>query len=34
VLAVLAEAGSGPEDVAELTIYLATDIDPGEAYAG
>jgi enamine deaminase RidA (YjgF/YER057c/UK114 family) len=33
VLAVLAEAGSGPEDVAKLTIHLATNIDPGEAYA-
>ena len=33
VLAVLAEAGSGPEHVVKLTIYLATGIDPGEAYA-
>ena len=33
VLAVLAEAGSGPENVAKLTIYLAPDIDPGAAYA-
>ena len=33
VLAVLAEAGSGPEYVVKQTIYLATGIDPGEAYA-
>jgi 2-iminobutanoate/2-iminopropanoate deaminase len=33
VLAVLAEAGSGPEHVAKLTIYLAPGIDPGAAYA-
>ncbi|PFG29784.1 RidA family protein [Paramicrobacterium agarici] len=33
VLAVLAEAGSGPEFVAKLTIYLAPGIDPTEAYA-
>ncbi len=33
VLAVLAEAGSSPEHVVKLTIYLATGIDPGEAYA-
>ena len=33
VLAVLAEAGSRPENVAKLTIYLAPDIDPGAAYA-
>ena len=33
VLAVLAEAGTGPEHVAKLTIYLATGIDPGAAYA-
>ena len=33
VLAVLAEAGSGPEYVVKLTIYLATGIDPAEAYA-
>ena len=33
VLAVLAEAASGPEYVIKLTIYLATGIDPGEAYA-
>jgi enamine deaminase RidA (YjgF/YER057c/UK114 family) len=33
VLAVLAEAGTGPEHVAKLTIYLAVGIDPGAAYA-
>jgi enamine deaminase RidA (YjgF/YER057c/UK114 family) len=33
VLAVLAEAGTGPEHVAKLTIYLATGVDPGSAYA-
>ena len=33
VLAVLAEAGSGPEYVAKLTIYLDPSIDPGAAYA-
>lgn len=33
VLVVLAEAGSGPELVAKLTIYLAPGIDPTEAYA-
>lgn len=33
VLAVLAEAGSGPEYVAKLTIYLSVGVDPGEAYA-
>ena len=33
VLAVLAEAGTGPEHVAKLTIYLAPDVDPGVAYA-
>ncbi|WP_394770823.1 RidA family protein [Lacisediminihabitans sp.] len=33
VLAVLAEAGTGPENVAKLTIYLAVGIDPGAAYA-
>lgn len=33
VLAVLAEAGSGPEYVVKLTIYLAVGVDPGEAYA-
>jgi hypothetical protein len=29
VLAVLAEAGTGPEYVAKLTIYLAAGVDPG-----
>jgi enamine deaminase RidA (YjgF/YER057c/UK114 family) len=33
VLAVLAEAGSGPEHVAKLTIHLAPDVDPTDAYA-
>ena len=33
VLAVLAEAGTGPENVAKLTIYLAPEVDPGSAYA-
>lgn len=33
VLAVLAEAGVGPEHVAKLTIYLAVGVDPGAAYA-
>ncbi len=33
VLAVLADAGSGPEYVAKLTIYLDPAIDPNEAYA-
>ena len=33
VLAVLAEAGSGPEHVAKMTIYLAPDVDPDAAYA-
>jgi 2-iminobutanoate/2-iminopropanoate deaminase len=33
VLAVLAAAGTGPENVAKLTIYLATGIDPTAAYA-
>ena len=33
VLAVLAHAGTGPEHVAKLTIYLADGIDPTEAYA-
>ncbi|SDZ16543.1 RidA family protein [Herbiconiux ginsengi] len=33
VLAVLAEAGTGPEHVAKLTIYLTTGVDPNEAYA-
>jgi 2-iminobutanoate/2-iminopropanoate deaminase len=33
VLAVLAEAGTDPEHVAKLTIYLAPGVDPGSAYA-
>ena len=33
VLAVLAEAGTGPEHVAKLTIYLAVGVDPGAAFA-
>ncbi|MDQ1550537.1 MAG: hypothetical protein QOD27_2195, partial [Microbacteriaceae bacterium] len=33
VLAVLAEAGTGPEHVAKLTIYLAPGVDPESAYA-
>jgi enamine deaminase RidA (YjgF/YER057c/UK114 family) len=33
VLAVLAEAGTGPDHVAKLTIYLAPGVDPGSAYA-
>ncbi|WP_066587858.1 RidA family protein [Cellulomonas timonensis] len=33
LLAVLAHAGTGPEHVARLTIYLAAGIDPTEAYA-
>ncbi|MDO9396577.1 MAG: RidA family protein [Herbiconiux sp.] len=33
VLAVLAEAGAGPENVAKLTIYLSPEVDPAEAYA-
>jgi enamine deaminase RidA (YjgF/YER057c/UK114 family) len=33
LLAVLAEAGSGPEHVAKLTIYLASGIDPSDGYA-
>ena len=33
VLAVLAEAGSGPEYTAKLTIYLSPDVDPNEGYA-
>lgn len=32
VLAVLAEAGTGPEYVVKLAIYLAVGIDPGAAY--
>ncbi len=33
VKAVLAEAGTGPEHVAKMTIYLTTGVDPSEAYA-
>jgi 2-iminobutanoate/2-iminopropanoate deaminase len=33
VLAVLAAAGTGPENVAKLTIYLDPDVDPNAAYA-
>ena len=33
VLAVLAAAGTGPEHVAKLTIYLDPGVDPAEAYA-
>jgi 2-iminobutanoate/2-iminopropanoate deaminase len=33
VLAVLAAAGTGPEHVVKLTIFLAPGIDPGDAYA-
>ena len=33
VLSVLAEAGTGPEYVVKLTIYLAPGVDPGAAYA-
>ena len=33
VKAVLAAAGTGPENVARLTIYLTTGVDPNEAYA-
>jgi 2-iminobutanoate/2-iminopropanoate deaminase len=33
VLAVLAAAGTGPEYVAKLTIYLAVGIDPVSAFA-
>jgi len=33
VLAVLAAAGSGPELVAKLTVYLDPGVDPGEAFA-
>ncbi|TDQ03794.1 MULTISPECIES: RidA family protein [unclassified Leifsonia] len=32
LLAVLEEAGSGPEQVAKLTIHLAPGIDPTDAY--
>lgn len=33
VLAVLAEAGTDADHVAKLTIYLATGVDAGEAFA-
>ena len=33
VLAVLAEAGAGPQDVARLAIYLAPDADLMEGFA-
>lgn len=33
VLAVLTAAGTGPEHVVKLTIFLAPGIDPGDAYA-
>ena len=33
VLAVLAEAGAGPEHVAKLTIHLAVGVDPAAAFA-
>ncbi|MGO4300186.1 RidA family protein [Leifsonia sp. RAF41] len=33
LLAVLAEAGSGPEHVVKLNIYLAPGIDPTDGYA-
>ena len=33
VLAVLAEAGSGPEHVVKLNIHLAPGIDPSDAFA-
>jgi 2-iminobutanoate/2-iminopropanoate deaminase len=33
VIAVLSEAGAGPQHVAKLTIYLAAGIDPRAAYA-
>ena len=33
VLAVLAAAGTDPEHVVKLTIYLSPGVDPGEAYA-
>lgn len=33
VLAVLAEAGAGPQDVVKLTIYLQSDVDINAAYA-
>jgi enamine deaminase RidA (YjgF/YER057c/UK114 family) len=33
VKAVLAEAGTGPEHVAKLTIFLTGGVNPNEAYA-
>lgn len=33
LLAVLAEAGTGPEHVARLTIYLDPAVDANDAYA-
>lgn len=33
VMAVLAEAGTTPENVVKLTIYLDASVDPHEAYA-
>lgn len=33
LLAVLAEAGTDPEHVAKLTIYLDPSVDPAEGYA-
>lgn len=33
LLAVLAAAGAGPEDVVRMTIYLTPGIDPNAAYA-
>jgi 2-iminobutanoate/2-iminopropanoate deaminase len=33
VMAVLAEAGTGPDNVVKLTIYLDSSVDPHEAYA-
>ncbi|GGE99837.1 RidA family protein [Mycetocola zhadangensis] len=33
VLAVLAEAGTAPENVVKLTIYLDPSVDPHDAYA-
>lgn len=33
VLAVLAAAGSGPEQVVSMTIHLAPGVDPNDAYA-
>ncbi|MCP2032222.1 enamine deaminase RidA (YjgF/YER057c/UK114 family) [Okibacterium sp. HSC-33S16] len=33
VLAVLAEAGTGPENVVKLTVYLDPSVDPRDGYA-